>query len=741
MSQLIDLPIVGMHCAACASRIENALRSTLGVTSANVNFATARASVQVDSTRTNTEKLIAAVRGQGYDAIAPESRAESPDIRENAEHARLRLRFFVAATLSVPILILSMGGHLVPAFESTFDFPARPWIELALTTAVLFWAGHGFFVGAWNSAKHFAADMNTLVALGTLAAYLFSLAATLFPHAFHARGHGVYYEVAASIVTLILLGNLLQAGATRRARGAIRALVSLRPKAALVERDGQSTEIPIDEVRVGDLVRVRPGERVPVDGTIEEGASHVDESMLTGEPIPAAKKVGDGVIGGTLNTTGAFRFRATKIGADTMLQQIVRLVEQAQGSKAPIQRLADRTAGIFVPIVLAIAAITFVAWYILAPESTRLGQAVFASVAVLIVACPCALGLATPTAILVGTGRAARMGILIKGGESLERAHRITTVVLDKTGTITEGKPRVIEVYSPLRSEAELLQLAASVEQDSEHPLAQAIVKEAESRGLKLLRPATFVAIPGRGVEAKLHGDTILVGNAEFLHERGIEFDSHINERGATDLFVASNGRFQGVIRVADRPKAEAASAISRLAGLGLEVVMLTGDSVRAAEAIAREVGITRVIAGVLPVDKAKEIERLQDSGEVVAMVGDGINDAPALAQADVGIAMGTGTDVAIESAGMTIIRGNLDGVVDAIELSRATMRTVRQNLVFAFGYNVLAIPIAAGVLYPATGWLLSPILASAAMALSSVSVVGNALRLRTIRLPSLRDL
>jgi len=739
----LDLPVVGMHCTACANRIEKALTAAPGVSQAGVNFATARATVEYNPDATTPEALQQAVRDQGYDAVLPsglsETGAEADDLAAEAqvaEYRAMQTRFVVAAVLTIPLLVLSMGGHLIPALRDVFDFPGRRWLELALATPVLFWGGRDFFVGAWSAARHRAADMNTLVAVGTLSAYVYSLVATVFPHWLH-TGHGaagVYYEVAASIITLILLGNLLQARATARARGAIKALIALRPKTARVERDGHDVDIPVEEVRGGDVVLVRPGEKAPVDGIVVDGTSYVDESMLTGEPMPVEKKPGDAIIGGTLNQTGAFRFRATRVGADTVLQQIVRLVQQAQGSKAPIQRLADRISGVFVPIVLCLAVLTFMAWFNLSPPGTRLTQALYTSVAVLIIACPCALGLATPTAILVGTGRAAQLGMLIKGGEALELAHRVTTVVLDKTGTVTEGKPAVTDVIPADGLAAdELLRLVASAESVSEHPLAVAVVRAAKER--RLSHPERFDSVPGHGLEAVVDGRTVVVGNSKLLRDRGLTVDEAVADRlaseGKTAIFVAVDGRPSGLLAVADRVKAEARMAVARLKQLGLKVHLLTGDTARTAEAVARQAAIDQVVAGVLPAGKANVVKDLQAQGEVVAMVGDGVNDAPALAQADVGIAMGSGTDVAIEAADITLIRGDLHGVPDAIELSRATMRTVRQNLFFAFVYNVLGIPVAAGVLYPLTGWLLSPILASAAMALSSVSVITNALRLR----------
>jgi P-type Cu+ transporter len=741
---VLDLPVVGMHCAACASRIEKALAETPGVSSAGVNFATARATIAFDPARTGPQAMRAAIRGEGYDAIISDPNVESPIDHVAHVHATeyraTRTRFIIAAALTAPVLVLAMAGHVLPALQDAFDFPARPWLELALTTPVLFWAGRGFFVGAWSAARHFAANMDTLVAVGTLAAYVYSAFATLFPHAIatteHSHAPPVYFEVAASIVTLILLGNLLQARATARARGAIRALLNLRPKTARVERNGIEHDVPVETVRVDDVVVVRPGESVPVDGVVTDGSSNVDESMLTGEPVPVAKKPGDAVTGGTLNQTGAFRFRALRVGPDTVLQQIVRLVESAQGSKAPVQKLADRIAGVFVPVVLVIATITLIAWLALAPPETRLTQGLLAAVSVLIIACPCALGLATPTAVMVGTGRAAQLGILIKSGQALELAGRTTLVVLDKTGTVTEGKPVVTDIQPMTgRSEADVLRLAASAERDSEHPLAAAVVRAAEERGLNLTRPTHFATIPGLGLEATIDGHAILVGNARFLKERGVLADGPASERFATEaktpIFIASDGVSIGIIAIADRPKPGAHEAITRLKRLGLKVALLTGDTSRTAESVAKAVGIDRVFAGILPAGKADAVRQLQADSEVVAMVGDGVNDAPALAQADVGLAMGSGTDVAIESADITLIGGRLDGVPTAIELSRATMRTVRQNLFFAFAYNVIGIPIAAGVLYPFTGWLLSPVIASAAMALSSVSVVTNALRLR----------
>ncbi len=752
-SSRVDMPVVGMHCAACAVRIEGALGQAPGVSKAAVNFATGRATVEYDPAATAPATLRDVVRGAGYDAVVPPDGhhaggvSDAEERAHEAEYKRTRLKFVVAAVLTVPVAVLAMGGHLIPSLAPLFDFPGRAWVELALAAPVLFWAGWEFFAGAWAAARHRAADMNTLVAIGTLSAYAYSVMATLSPewlavgasseHAGHggtAAPVGVYYEVAAVIVTLILLGRLLEARARSRTGWAIRALIGLSPKTARVERDGAEVDVPLAEVRVGDVVRVRPGEKVPVDGTVLDGTSAVDESMLTGEPLPVMKSPGDAVIGATVNTTGSFRLTATKVGADTVLQQIVRLVQEAQGSKAPIQKLADTVSGYFVPTVLCLAVLTFVVWFNLTPPESRLTFALLTFVSVLIIACPCALGLATPTAVMVGTGRGAQAGILIKGGEPLESAGRLTTVVLDKTGTVTEGKPAVTEVVAAGVSEADLIRLAAAAEGQSEHPLARAVIAAAQSRGLTIPPATAFEAIPGHGLAATVECRTVLVGNARLLNSRDVAFDMALVERtaaaGRTTLLVAVDGMFAGLLAVADPVKPTSKAAVERLHAMGLEVILLTGDNRGTAEAVARAVGIDRVLADVLPEGKATEVKKLRDAGKVVAMVGDGINDAPALAAADIGIAMGTGTDVAIEAADITLVKGDLSGVASSIELSRATMRTIRQNLFFAFAYNVLGIPVAAGVLYPLTGWLLSPILASAAMALSSVSVVANALRL-----------
>ena len=736
-TQRVDLPVGGMSCASCAARVEKALGQVPGVESAGVNFATTTATVQYDPARVGVRDLCAAVEDVGYTAIPPrevpgEAADEERQIRA-AEYAALRRKFWVSAVLSAPVFVLSMA---------MIDFPFRNWVLLALSLPVLFWAGGGIYRSAWAALKHRAADMNTLVALGTGAAFLYSLAATIWPGAFTATGRmaEVYYEAATVIIALVLLGRMLEERAKGQTGEAIRRLIGLQARTARVAREGREVDVPIEQVVVGDLVLVRPGEKVPVDGRVVDGASAVDESMLSGEPIPVEKTTGGAVYGGSLNKTGAFRFEATAVGADTVLARIIRLVREAQGSKAPIQRLADRVSGIFVPIVLMIAIATFVLWFDFGP-APRLVHALVTFVAVLIIACPCALGLATPTAIMVGTGKGAESGILIRGGAALELAGRVTTVVLDKTGTITEGRPSVTEVVAGNGfTEEQVLQLAASAERGSEHPLGEAIVRAAEERKLLLKEAGGFNSIAGEGIEATIAGQRVLLGNRRLMENRSVDVSAlaPAAERfagdGKTSMFVAVDGRAAGLVAVADRIKPTSPGAIRTLRGLGIEVVMLTGDNRRTAEAVARQVGIDRIVAEVLPEEKLAEISRLQSEGRIVAMVGDGVNDAPALAKADVGIAIGSGADVAIEAGDVTLIRGDLGGVVAAIRLSRATMRTIRQNLFFAFVYNALGIPIAAGLLAAFGGPFLSPMIAGAAMALSSVSVVMNSLRLSRFR-------
>ena len=735
------LPVRGMHCAACVGKVERALTGVPGVETAAVNLATEQASVAFDPARTSVPALQRAVAAAGYDlAAAPVARGGEAEDRERrareVEQRRLRRKVVIGALLSAPLLV----GGMPTLFPWAPGWLRDPWLQLVLATPVQVWVGADFHRAFLRDLRRRSASMSTLVSLGTSAAYLFSLAVTLWPHVFHAAGGMTYYETAAVVTTLVVLGRWLEARARGRTSEAIRRLVSLAPRTARVLRDGVEVDIPTADVLVGDLIRIRPGERVPVDGTVVDGASTVDESMLTGESLPVDKTAGATVFGGTVNRTGSFVFRATRVGSDTTLARIVSLVEEAQGSRAPIQRLADRVAAIFVPVVLAIAAATFVGWWLLGPAPSVL-YALTNAVAVLVIACPCAMGLATPTAIMVATGRGAEHGILIRSAAALETLHRVDTVVFDKTGTLTEGRPSVVDVVPVAgAAESEILALAAAAEQGPEHPIGEAIVARAKELGLALPPVAEFVTVPGQGVDAMAADGRVLLGNRALMDARGVEVDAlapraaALAADGKTVVYLAFAGRALGLLAVADALKPEAARTVRALGELGLGVVMLTGDHRATAAAIARAAGIDRVLAEVPPAGKAAEVKALQAEGRRVAMVGDGINDAPALAQADVGIAMGSGTDVAIEAADVTLLRGDLTGVVAAVELSRRTIRVVRQNLVWAFGYNVVLIPVAAGLLYPLWGVLLSPILAGAAMAFSSVSVVTNSLRLKRWR-------
>ena len=727
-----EFAIGGTHCPSCMLSIEKVLRRTDGVIDVSTNFDSERASVVYDPARVTTDRIAGQVGKLGYTATEIVEGQEDRGPGTEAEVRDLAKRLIVSAVLTVPVLVFSMALMAMPPSPLVYA-------EFAMTAAVLFYAGLRIYRSAWGALTNRAGDMNVLIAIGTLAAFVYSAAATFLSGVFRSYGvePHVYYETACVIITLILTGKLLEARARSHTSDAIRGLLDLQPRTARVVREGSELDVPVEEVRVGDAVIVRPGEKIPVDGEVTEGASAVDESMITGESVPVEKQAGDQVIGATINKTGSFTFTATKVGRNTVLSQIVALVRRAQASKAPIQKLADVVAGYFVPAVLCVGVATFVIWYILGPAPS-IRFALVSFVSVLIIACPCALGLATPTAVAVGTGRGAESGILIRGAEALEIAGRLTTVVLDKTGTITTGQPRLTDVRpAPGHAEDEALALAASCEKGSEHPIGEAIVRAADERGLELISPTGFEAVPGGGVRARIKSREVFVGSGKLMSEHGVALGDldqaaeELRSQGKTVVFVAVDGAPAGVLAVADTIKPTSKAAVARLRALGLNLVMITGDNSRTAEAVGREVGIHSVMAEVLPEMKASKVAELQARGEVVAMVGDGINDAPALVQADLGIAMGAGTDVAIESSDVTLVGGDLGGVAAAIELSRATIRNIKQNLFLAFVYNTLGIPIAAGVLYPAFGLVLSPMIASAAMAASSLSVVTNALRLR----------
>ena len=727
----VTLPVTGMTCAACQARVQRVLEKTPGVAEASVNLLLNSATVSFDPAVTSPERLVDVVRGTGYGAELPQPSSDlaaEEALRDKLaaqEYRSLRGKALVSLGLGLAAMALA----------------PPPAVALVMATVVMLWAGRHFYLRAWQAFRHHAADMNTLIAVGTGAAYLFSLLATLAPEFFTSRGvpADVYYEAVMLIIALILLGNAIEARARRRTSAALRALTRLAPDTAHLIRDAIEVEVPVSAVRPGDTVVVRPGERIPVDGEVTEGASAVDESMLTGESLPVEKAAGSRVLGGTINATGAFRYRATTLGAESALARIVKLLREAQASRAPLQRLADRISAVFVPTVISIAIATFVVWYLAADVAPGV-RAFSSAISVLIIACPCAMGLAVPTAIMVATGRGAELGLLIKGGAALERIRAVDTVVLDKTGTVTEGKPVVTDiVVAGSRSESEVLALAASVESLSEHPLAGAIVAGARARGLVLSTPEGFRALPGHGARGVVGGTLVLVGNRAMMTGAGLDpapldpAAARLAGLGKTPMYVAADGALAGLVAVADTLRPTSREAVSELQAAGLDVVLLTGDNRGTALAIAKEAGITRVVAEVLPEGKVAELERLQAEGRIVAMVGDGINDAPALARADVGIAVagGSGTDIAAEAGDVVILRSDLRGVSRAIRLSRRTVATMRQNLFWAFVYNVIGIPVAAGALYPVWGIRLSPVLASAAMALSSVSVVTNSLRLR----------
>jgi P-type Cu+ transporter len=822
----LELAVTGMTCAACSARVQRTLDREAGVSGASVNLMMRSATLAYDPATTSPERLISLIQDAGYGAEIPAHTGQREALEERDRESAAEVRYFgVRSAVSLAAAALGMivsmpvmhvhAGH-APATDPLMAWSTRvldPWVErlfpwlyqidptlltwvlFAMTAGVMAWAGQHFYVRAWAAFRHRTADMNTLVALGTGAAFLYSVVATVAPEIFTSRGLSpdVYYEAVLFIIALILLGNTLEARAKYETSRALAALAELQPRTARVVRErsgaasqeevaaggegegaagGDVEELPVEALRVGDLVQVRPGERIPTDGEVAFGASAVDESMLTGESLPVEKGLGDSVIGGTVNRTGAFRYRVTRLGADSTLSRIVALMRDAQAGRAPIQNLVDRVTAVFVPIVLGIAVLTLFGWLVLA-DAAPFVRGFAASVTVLIIACPCAMGLAIPTAVMVATGRGAAAGILVKGAAPLQRARDVDVVVFDKTGTLTEGRPRVTdfvrvmaaevavrrvvprgvraamrrlardrgEVRATALADGELLLLVASLEAVSEHPLGQAVVEHARDQGIEPGTVEAFESVTGRGVTGSVAGHGLVVGNAEFLDDWGVdsgvlsERAEELADEGKTPLFVAVDGRLEGMLAVADVERAGAAEAVARLRAMGVEVVLLTGDNVRTAEAVARRAGIGRVVAGVLPEGKEAEIRRLQEEGRVVAMVGDGINDGPALARADVGIAMGTGTDVAMEAGDVTLLRPDLATIPETLTLSRRSMRIMHQNLFWAFVYNTLGIPVAAGVLYPVAGILLSPILASAAMAFSSVSVVTNSLRLRSVKL------
>ena len=744
------IAIRNMHCASCVTRIELALKMTPGVTAARASSLTNSVEVDYQPERTNFDQLRGAIESAGYRVVetkvfvSDQGGGDPVEAEREAEYALLMRKFWLAAAISVPVMALSYPD-LIPGLRDWMPMGSTTrrvvWALLGvLSLPVLVWSGSQFFIGLWAGMKHRSANMHSLIAVGITAAYLYSVVAVAFPGLFpRAELAEVFWDVTTVVVALVVLGLAMEIKAKGRTSEAIKMLIGLQDKTARVVRDGSENDLPVEEVVAGDILVVKPGDKIAVDGEVIDGKSALDESMITGESMPVEKGPGDEVIGATLNKTGSFKFRATKVGKDTALASIIRMVQDAQGSKAPIQRVVDTVSGYFVPSVMILGVLAFMARYLFGPEP-RLVYAAILLVTTLIIACPCALGLATPTSLTVGIGKGAEHGILIRSGDALQSSEKLDAIILDKTGTITKGEPALTDVVASGFPDSDVLRLAASLERGSEPPLGEAIVKGAEARGLKLSDAKGFAAIAGHGVGGEVDGRAVLLGNAKLMRDRSIAIEhlakdwERLAGEGKTPMFVAIDGKPAGLVAVADTVKPDSKAAVATLRGMGLEVVMMTGDNERTAKAIARQVGIERVLADVLPDDKAHEVQKLQLEGKSVGMVGDGINDAPALAQADVGFAIGTGTDVAIEASDVTLIKGSLVGVVTAIEISRATMRNVRQNLVGAFGYNVAGIPVAMGVLYPFIGLLLSPLIAAAAMAFSSVTVVSNANRLRSFK-------
>jgi Cu+-exporting ATPase len=740
-TQTLNLKVVGMDNPHCVGTVDSALKNVKGVKSRKL-FVNERAKIEFDPALTNVERIKKAIADVGY---TPIEEIESVDIEKKAREKEVKNwknRFFISMIFSIPLLYVSMGHHIFGLFLPKFIVENLALVELFLCTPIIL-AGSQFFIrGTQAVIRTKTANMDTLIAVGTGSAYFYSLVITFFIWSGKGgyKSEDLYYEVAGFLLTFIILGKLLEAISKGKTSEAIKRLLGLQAKTASVIRDGNEIQIPIEEVKVGEIIIVKPGEKIPVDGKIIEGYSSVDESMITGESIPVEKKIGDEVIGATINKSGSFKFRATKVGKDTVLSQIVLLVEEAQGSKAPIQRLADQISAYFVPTVVGIGILAFLLWFFIVGQPFVFALTVF--IAVLIIACPCALGLATPTAVMVGTGLGAENGILIKNAETLQKTHKISTIVFDKTGTLTKGKPEVTDIV-PLNGfkEEEILKFSAIAEKRSEHPLAEAILNESKKRGIDVLDPENFSALSGKGVEISFQNKRIVLGNKKLMEDKSIVIDSRMEKEienkenmGRTVMLLAMDGKMAGIIGVADTLKKYSLEAISYLKNLGKEVVMITGDNRRTGKAIGDQLGIDRVLAEVLPEDKAKEIEKLQKEGKIVAMVGDGINDAPALAQSDVGIAIGTGTDVAIETGDIVLIKDDLRDVVSAIELSSYTMKKIKQNLFWAFFYNTIGIPIAAGILYPFFGFLLNPVIAGAAMAFSSVSVVSNSLSMKRFK-------